>query len=53
MTCDSKNDGHFEFYLNDSKIRIWDIWSTPIDIGQGCGKIQRRRRKRENIRSKG
>lgn len=37
-----KKDGHFEFYLNDSKTRIWDIWSTPIDIGQGCGKIQRR-----------
>lgn len=37
-----KNDGHFEIDLNDSKTRIWDIWSTPIDIGQGCGKIQRR-----------
>lgn len=31
-----KKDGRFELYLNDSKIRIWDIWSTPIDIGQGC-----------------
>lgn len=28
-------DGHFEFDLNDSKTRIWDVWSTPIDIGQG------------------
>ncbi len=35
-------DGHFEFDLNDSKTRIWDIWSTPIDIGHGCGKIQRK-----------
>ena len=34
-------NGHFEFDLNDSKQRIWDIWSTPIDIGQGSGKIQR------------
>ena len=31
-----KKDGHFEFCLNDSKTRIWDVWSTPIDIGQGC-----------------
>ena len=34
-------DGHFEFDLNDRKQRIWDVWSTPIDIGQGSGKIQR------------
>ena len=34
---DSINEhGHFEFDLNDSKTRIWDIWSTPMDIGQGC-----------------
>lgn len=37
-----KNDGHFEIDLNDSKTRIWDIWSTPIYIGQGCGNIARR-----------
>lgn len=28
--------GHFEFDLNDSKTRIWDVWSTPMDMGQGC-----------------
>lgn len=35
-------NGHFEFDLNDSKTRIWDIWSTPIDIGQGREKTRRR-----------
>lgn len=33
--------GHFEFDLNDQKQCRWDIWSTPLDIGQGSGKIQR------------
>jgi hypothetical protein len=33
--------GYYEFELNDSTSRRWDIWSTPIDIGQGSGKIQR------------
>ena len=37
-----ENDGYYEFDLNDSKSRRWDIWSTPIDIGQGSGKIQRK-----------
>ena len=36
-----ENDGYYEFDLNDSTSRRWDIWSTPIDIGQGSGKIQR------------
>lgn len=36
-----ENDGYYEFDLNDSTSRRWDIWSTPIDIGQGSGKVQR------------
>lgn len=35
-------NGYYEFDLNDSTSRRWDIWSTPIDIGQGASKIQRR-----------
>lgn len=37
-----ENDGYYEFDLNDSTSRRWDIWNTPIDIGQGSGKIQRK-----------
>ena len=36
-----ENDGYYEFGLNDSMSRRWDIWHTPIDIGQGSGKVQR------------
>lgn len=36
-----ENDGYYKFDLNDSTSRRWDIWSTPIDIGQGARKIQR------------
>jgi hypothetical protein len=34
-------EGWYEFELNDSTSRRWDVWSTPLDIGQGSGKIQR------------
>lgn len=34
-------NGWYEFELNDSTSRRWDVWSTPLDIGQGAGKIQR------------
>ena len=34
-------NGWYEFDLNDSTSRRWDVWSTPLDIGQGAGKIQR------------
>lgn len=33
--------GHFEFALNDTHTVYWDVWSTPLDIGQGSGKIRR------------
>lgn len=36
-----KENGYYEFELNDSTFRRWDIWSVPLDIGQGAGKIQR------------
>lgn len=36
-----ENYGYYKFDLNDSMSRRWDIWSTPIDIGQGSGKVQR------------
>lgn len=35
-------DGHFEFDLNDTRQRRWDVWYTPLDLGQGASKIQRR-----------
>ena len=45
ILCEARDqlekDGYYEFELNDSTSRRWDIWSTPIDIGQGSGKIQR------------
>ena len=36
-----KDCGWYKFDLNDEKSRRWDIWSTPIDIGTGSGRIQR------------
>lgn len=38
---DLEEKGYYEFELNDTTSRRWDIWSTPIDIGQGARKIQR------------
>lgn len=38
---DLDEKGYYEFDLNDTTSRRWDIWSTPIDIGQGARKIQR------------
>ena len=46
------NNGHFEFILDQHsfmevpegsapKCRRWDIWSTPLDIGNGTPKAQR------------
>lgn len=43
--------GHSELFLNDTHTVYWDIWSTPVNIGQGslrpcrngAGKQQRRR----------
>lgn len=32
---------HFEFDLNDMVQRRWDIWSTPLDLGQGAGEPQK------------
>lgn len=34
-------NGHFEFDPNDTHTVYWDIWSTPLDIGQGSGKTSR------------
>lgn len=36
------DNGHFEFDINDSKTRIWDIWYAPMNIGQGQKKTRRR-----------
>lgn len=33
--------GHFEFDSNNTHTVYWDIWSTPLDIGQGSGKTSR------------
>jgi len=36
-----ESDGFFEYELDDSKTRRWDVWMTPVDIGHGSGKVQR------------
>ena len=36
--------GHFEFDIGDSKTRIWDVWSTPMNIGQG-GPVKKTKRR--------
>lgn len=34
--------GHFEFDLNDTRQRRWDVWFTPLGLGQGSGMVKRR-----------
>lgn len=35
--------GWYEYELNDSTTRRWDVWSTPIDVGQGRDHVKRPR----------
>lgn len=36
-----ENDGCYEYRFSDLMSRRWDIWSTPLDIGQGANHTQR------------
>jgi hypothetical protein len=36
-----ENDGYYEYRISDLMSRRWDIWSTPLDIGQGANHTQR------------